>query len=97
MTKVFVNLPTRDLERAKTFYPPEVIKALEAKMPMKTSLGDVMYRPEDHQLIRPVPVMRGKKPSEMKSKDDYYEVVKMIPGTDAVPPIDPACKMGELT
>ncbi len=85
------------VERAKTFYPPEVIKALEGKVPIKTSLGDVMYRPEDHQLIRPVPVMRGKKPSEMKSKDDYYEVVKLIPGAEAVPPIDPACKMGELT
>ena len=86
------------VERAKTFYPPEVIKALEAKLPIKTSLGDVMYRPEDHQLIRPVPVMRGKKPSEMKSKDDYYEIVKMISGVDAVPPLDQgSCRMGNTT
>ncbi|KQW68544.1 MULTISPECIES: substrate-binding protein [unclassified Methylibium] len=86
------------VERAKTFYPPEVIKALESKLPIKSSLGDVMYRPEDHQLVRPVPVMRGKKPSEMKSKDDYYEVIKMIPGADAVTPLDQGtCKMGELT
>lgn len=86
------------VERAKTFYPPEVIKALEARVPIKTTLGDVMYRPEDHQLIRPVPVMRGKKPSEMKSKDDYYEVIKMIAGADAVTPLDQGtCKMGELT
>lgn len=86
------------VERAKTFYPPEVIKALESRTPIKTSLGDVMYRPEDHQLVRPVPVMRGKKPSEMKSKDDYYEVIKMIPGADAVTPLDQGtCKMGELT
>jgi hypothetical protein len=57
-----------------------------------------MYRPEDHQLIRPVPVMRGKKPSEMKSKDDYYEIVKMIPGVDAVPPLDQgSCRMGDST
>ncbi|ABM96626.1 substrate-binding protein [Methylibium petroleiphilum] len=86
------------VERAKTFYPPEVIKALEARVPIRTTLGDVMYRPEDHQLVRPVPVMRGKKPSEMKSKDDYYEVIKMIPGADAVTPLDQGtCKMGELT
>ncbi len=85
------------VERAKTFYPPEVIKALEAKVPIKTSLGDVMYRPEDHQLIRPVPVMRGKKPSEMKSKDDYYEIVSIVPGAQAVPPLDQvACKMGDV-
>ncbi|WP_430418899.1 substrate-binding protein [Methylibium petroleiphilum] len=86
------------VERAKTFYPPEVIKALEARVPIRTTLGDVMYRPEDHQLVRPVPVMRGKKPSEMKSKDDYYEVIKMIPGADAVTPLDQGtCKMGEVT
>ena len=49
-------------------------------------------------LIRPVPVMRGKKPSEMKSKDDYYEIVKMIPGVDAVPPLDQgSCRMGDST
>ena len=85
------------VERAKTFYPPEVIKALEAKVPIKTTLGDVMYRPEDHQLIRPVPVMRGKKPSEMKSKDDYYEIIKIIPGPEAVPPLEgSACKMGDV-
>jgi branched-chain amino acid transport system substrate-binding protein len=83
------------VERAKTFYPPEVIKQLESGSPIKTTLGDVMYRPEDHQLIRPVPVLRGKKPAEMKSKDDYYEVLKVIPGKDAVPPLDQvACKMG---
>lgn len=85
------------VERAKTFYPPEVIKMLEARVPIKTTLGDVMYRPEDHQLIRPVPVMRGKKPSEMKSKDDYYEIIKIIPGPEAVPPlVEGVCKMGEV-
>lgn len=83
------------VERAKTFYPPEVIKQLESGQPIKSTLGDVMYRAEDHQLIRPVPVLRGKKPGEMKSKDDFYEVVKIIPGKDAVPPLDQvACKMG---
>ena len=39
------------VERAKTFYPPEVIKTLEASKsdPYETSLGKVYYRAEDHQ------------------------------------------------
>jgi hypothetical protein len=64
---------------------------------MTTSLGEVYYRAGDHQLIRPVPVMRGKKPSEMKSPDDFYELVQTVPGKDAVPPLEETnCKMGDL-
>lgn len=85
------------VERAKSFNPIEVIKQLESGKPMTTSLGEVYYRAGDHQLIRPVPVMRGKKPSEMKSPDDYYELVQTVPGKDAVPPLEETnCKMGEL-
>jgi len=33
----------------------------------------------------------------MKSKDDYYEIIKMIPGPEAVPPLEgSACKMGDV-
>jgi branched-chain amino acid transport system substrate-binding protein len=85
------------VERAKSFNPIEVIKQLESGLPMATSLGDVHYRAGDHQLIRPVPVMRGKKPSEMKSPDDFYEVVQVIAGKEAVPPLEETnCKMGDL-
>jgi branched-chain amino acid transport system substrate-binding protein len=85
------------VERAKSFSPAEVIKVLESGRPMVTSLGEVYYRAGDHQLIRPVPVMRGKKPSEMKSPDDYYEVVQVVAGKDAVPPLEETgCKMGEI-
>lgn len=85
------------VERAKTFHPVEVIKQLESGKPMTTSLGDVYYRAGDHQLIRPVPVMRGKKPSEMKSPDDFYEVVQLVPGKDAVPTLEETnCKMGDF-
>jgi branched-chain amino acid transport system substrate-binding protein len=84
--------------RAGSFHPVEVIKQLESEKPMFTSLGDVYYRAGDHQLIRPVPVMRGKKPSEMKSAEDFYEVVQLVPGKDTVPPLaETNCKMGELT
>ena len=70
------------VERAKTFYPPEVIKTLEASKsdPYETSLGKVYYRAEDHQMVRPVPVVVGKAPSAMKNPDDFYDVVEVVPG-----------------
>lgn len=86
------------VERAKTFHPVEVIKQLESGKPMATTLGDVYYRAGDHQLVRPVPVMRGKKPAEMKAKDDYFELVQTVAGLDAVPPLEETnCKLGEYT
>lgn len=87
---------TTAVERAKTFHPVEVIKALESGKPMQTSLGEVYYRAADHQLIRPVPVLMGKKPSEMRSPDDYYHVVKVVPGLETVPAVEETgCKLGE--
>lgn len=84
------------VERAKTFHPVEVIKQLESGKPMTTTLGEVYYRAGDHQLIRPVPVMRGKKPADMKAKDDYFEVVQTVAGLDAVPSLEETnCKLGE--
>ena len=75
------------VERAGTFYPPEVIKALESGHKINLCLGPVAYRAEDHQQIRPVPVLKGKKPSAMKNKDDYFEIVGMTAGPEAVPPL----------
>ncbi|HEX4510836.1 MAG TPA: ABC transporter substrate-binding protein [Burkholderiaceae bacterium] len=85
------------VERAKSFDPALVIRALESGQPMMTSLGEVAYRAGDHQLVRPVPVLRGKKPSEMKSADDYYEIVGTVAGKDAVPPLSETnCKMPDI-
>ena len=60
------------VERAKTFNPVAVIKVLEASKsdPYETSLGKVWYRAEDHQLVRPVPVVIGKAPGAMQNPDD---------------------------
>lgn len=85
------------VERAKTFYPVEVIKTLEASKsnPYETSLGKVYYRAEDHQLVRPVPVVVGKAPSAMKNPEDFYDVVQIVPGTDVISPPDAmGCKLG---
>ena len=70
------------VERANSFYPPDVIKALEASKdkPFDSTLGKVWYRAEDHQLVRPVPVLVGKAPSAMKNAEDFYELVEIVPG-----------------
>jgi ABC-type branched-subunit amino acid transport system substrate-binding protein len=76
------------VERAGSFYPVDVIKALEQSksQPFDSTLGKVWYRAEDHQLVRPVPVTVGKAPSAMQNPDDYYEVVEVVPGEQSLPP-----------
>jgi branched-chain amino acid transport system substrate-binding protein len=88
------------VQRAKTFYPVEVIKTLEASMsdPYETTLGKVYYRADDHQLVRPVPVVVGKAPSAMKNPDDFYDVVEVVPGEDVMsPPGAFGCHLGPYT
>ena len=38
------------------------------------------WRGEDHQLVRPVFIVKGKKPSDMKNKEDFWDVVETVPG-----------------
>jgi branched-chain amino acid transport system substrate-binding protein len=88
------------VERAKGFNPVAVIKALEASKsdPYETSLGKVWYRAEDHQLVRPVPVVIGKAPSAMQNPDDYFDVLDVVPGEPLLPPIsETGCTMGSYT
>jgi len=81
-------------ERAGTFYPVEVIKALEAEHKVNSIYGEVWYRKEDHQLVRPVPVMVGKKPGEMKGPEDFFKILELVPGEKTLPPIDKTgCQM----
>ena len=85
------------VERAKSFNPVSVIKELEAGHKLQLPLGEVWYRAQDHQQVRAVPVVRGKKPSEMRNPDDFYEIVGMTPGPDVVPPDFLGCKLGSYT
>ena len=86
------------VERAKTFYPPEVIKAYEAGNKNDSTVGEVSFRAADHQLIRPVFVLRGKKKAEMKNPDDYYDVLETAPGAPLMQAPDAfGCKLGSYT
>jgi hypothetical protein len=86
------------VERAKTFYPPDVIKAYEAKQHIQSTVGDVWFRPEDHQLVRPVIIVRGKKKADMKNPDDYYEIIEVAPGEPLMQKPDAfGCQLGPYT
>ncbi len=90
-----IALWARKVSEAGTFYPPEVIKTYENGEHMDLLVGDVWFRPEDHQLVRPVFIVRGKKPSEMKSKDDYWDVIETVPGQELMQPPDAfGCHLG---
>lgn len=82
-------------ERAGSFYPPDVIKAYEKGEKRQGPVGEVYFRAEDHQGVINFPIVRGKKPNEMKSKEDLFEIVEVINGADVVPAIGVlGCKLG---
>jgi branched-chain amino acid transport system substrate-binding protein len=86
------------VERAGTFYPPEVIKAYEAGKHIQSTVGDVYFRAADHQLVRPVIIVRGKAPSAMKNPEDFWEVTEIVPGAPLMQAPDAfGCKLGAYT
>src|SRR5690242_5149787 len=86
------------VETAGTFYPPAVIKALESGAKLQSTVGEVHFRPEDHQLVRPVVIVRGKKPADMKNKEDFWEVLEVLPGEPLMQKPDAfGCKLGDYT
>lgn len=85
------------IERAGTFYPAAVVEALEDSINHKrpyTMGGEVYFRAEDHDGAANFAVVRGKKPSEIKNKDDLVDVIAVADGVTTLPPIGYAgCKM----
>ncbi len=64
-------------EQAGTFYPPEVIKALEGFEFDGMGNGPTLYRAEDHQCFKKVLVVRGNQ--NPTNQFDLLEVVKEVP------------------
>ncbi|HEU5273166.1 MAG TPA: ABC transporter substrate-binding protein [Xanthobacteraceae bacterium] len=88
----------RMVEEAGTFYPPEVIKAYEKQETFPSFVGDVHFRAADHQLVRPVIIVKGKAPKDMKNKEDYWEVTEVVPGEPLMQAPDAfGCHLGEYT
>jgi ABC-type branched-subunit amino acid transport system substrate-binding protein len=86
------------IERAKSFYPPDVIKAYEAGAKVQSMVGEIYFRAADHQCVRPVVVTRGKKVADMKNPEDFYDVVDVVPGAPLMQAPDAfGCKLGSYT
>jgi ABC-type branched-subunit amino acid transport system substrate-binding protein len=86
------------VENAGTFYPPDVIKSYEDGRKIQSTVGEVYFRKEDHQLVRPVIIVRGKKASDMKNKEDFYDVVEVVPGAPLMQKPDAfGCNLGSYT
>jgi len=64
-------------EMAGTFYPPEVIKALEGFKFDGMGNGETEYRAEDHQCFKDILVVRGNQ--NPTSQFDLLEIVKQVP------------------
>ncbi len=65
------------VERTGTFYPPEVIKALEGLNFDGMGNGPTEYRAEDHQCFKDVLVVRGKE--NPSSQFDLLDVQEIVP------------------
>ncbi len=86
------------VENAGTFYPPDVIKSFEAGRKIQSTVGEVYFRKEDHQLVRPVVIVQGKKPSDMKNKEDFWTVLQVDPGAPLMQKPDAfGCNLGDYT
>jgi ABC-type branched-subunit amino acid transport system substrate-binding protein len=88
----------RMCEEAGSFYPPDVIKAYEKGETFQSLVGDVHFRGADHQLVRPVVIVEGKKPSDMKGPEDWWEVKEVVPGEPLMQKPDAfGCQLGDYT
>jgi ABC-type branched-subunit amino acid transport system substrate-binding protein len=82
------------VERADTFYPPEVIKALESGYKVDTIAGKVWFRAADHQGVSPAFILQGHQKSEIKGDADNYKLVEVVPGEKIMEPLeDNGCHM----
>jgi ABC-type branched-subunit amino acid transport system substrate-binding protein len=88
----------RMVSSAGTFYPPTVIKEYEKGEKFDSTVGEVYFRAADHQLVRPVVIVKGKAPKDMKSPDDFWEVTEVVPGEGLMQKTDAfGCSLGDYT
>jgi branched-chain amino acid transport system substrate-binding protein len=86
----------RMVSEAGSFYPPDVIKQFEKGETFDSVVGEVHFRGADHQLVRPVVIVRGKKASDMKNPEDYWEVQEVVPGEPLMQKPDAfGCNLGD--
>ena len=88
----------RMVEETGSFYPPDIIKTYEKGETFPSTVGDVHFRGADHQLVRPVIIVRGKAPKAMKNSEDYWEITEVVPGEPLMQAPDAfGCSLGDYT
>jgi ABC-type branched-subunit amino acid transport system substrate-binding protein len=88
----------RMVSEANSFNPVDVIKQYEKGETIPSFVGDVKFRAEDHQLIRPVVIVQGKKTADMKNPQDYWNIVDVVPGDGLMKsPTANMCMLGTYT
>jgi branched-chain amino acid transport system substrate-binding protein len=73
-------------EKAGTFYPPAMIKALEDFRFTGAGPGEAYYRGEDHQCFKDVLVVQGNGPSKKKGEYDMLSIVDQVAAADTMYP-----------
>ena len=68
----------------------DAVRAALSGLKAETALGDVEVRPGDHQVARRMAISQIVMGAEGKPA---YQIKKIEPGPDIIPPVDPACKM----
>lgn len=88
----------RMVTEAGSFYPPDLIRQYEKGETIPSLLGDVHYRPQDHQCVRPVVIVRGKAKKDMKNDEDFWDVLELVDGAKVIQKPDAfGCKLGDYT
>ncbi len=88
----------RMVSGAGTFYPPSVIKEYEKGEKFDSTVGEVWFRAADHQLVRPVVIVKGKAPKDMENPEDFWDVMEVVPGEGLMQKPDAfGCKLGDYT
>ena len=76
--------------------PPYFAALLDGRKTFEVRANDRAYQVGD-TLIRRV-IVRGKKPSAMRNKEDYWEVVEIVPGAGLMQKPDAfGCNLGSYT
>jgi branched-chain amino acid transport system substrate-binding protein len=68
----------------------DAVRTALSGLKAETALGDVEVRPGDHQVARRMAISQIVMGAEGKPA---YQIKKIEPGPDIIPPVDPACKM----
>ena len=68
----------------------DAVRAALSGLKAETALGDVEVRAGDHQVARRMAISQIVMGAEGKPA---YQIKKIEPGPDIIPPVDPACKM----